>query len=85
MKKINNLFVFATATVLLGGCAAVNEHSVKVRQEKSSAVIGCAPNDIAVDITGTYTWAATCRQKVFHCKIVPGVLDTSATCAPALQ
>jgi hypothetical protein len=85
MKANKNRFAALAVVVLLTGCAAVNDQNVKVRQEKSSAVIGCAPSDIAVEITGTYTWAATCRQKVFHCKIVPGVLDTSATCGPALQ
>lgn len=85
-KKIALIAMCATMlTGLLGGCAAVNEHNVKVRQEKTSVVIGCAPRDIAVEITGTYTWTATCRQKVFYCKIVPGMLDTTAACTPALQ
>jgi hypothetical protein len=84
-SRTKKLLIGALVATLLGGCAAVNKHNLQVRQEKTSAVIGCAPRDIAVDITGTYTWTATCHQKVFYCKIVPGMLDTSAACAPVLQ
>ena len=85
MNMTKNLSMCAVIVMLLGGCAAVNEHNATVRQEKTSAVIGCAPKDIAVELTGPATWTATCRQKVFYCKIVPGVLDTTAACTPALQ
>lgn len=81
MKKL----FYASALVLLSGCASLNEHNISVRQAKTSPVIGCAPNDIAIEITGAQTWTAACRQKTFQCKIVPGVLDTSAICAPTLQ
>lgn len=80
-----NLPMCVAATILLSGCAAVDTHNIQVRQNKTSAVIGCAPNDIAIRLTGVDTWSATCRQKEFHCKIVSGVLDTSAACVPALQ
>jgi hypothetical protein len=85
MNKTQLLSACASAVVLLSGCAAMNEHNISARQNKTSAVIGCAPKDISVEMTGIETWTATCRQKIFHCKIVPGVMDTSATCAPALQ
>jgi hypothetical protein len=85
MGKTKKLSVGAAVVMLLSGCAAMDAHNVQVRQSKTSAVIGCSPKDIAVEMTGVDTWTATCRQKVFHCKIVPGVLDTSAACAPALH
>lgn len=85
MGKTKTLSVAATVVTLLSGCAGMDAHNVQVRQSKTSAVIGCSPKDIAVEITGVDTWTATCQQKVFYCKIVPGVLDTSAACAPALQ
>jgi PBP1b-binding outer membrane lipoprotein LpoB len=85
MNTTKKLSVCAVVVMLLSGCAAVNEHNVSARKEKTSPVIGCAPKDIAIEITAPVTWTATCRQKVFYCKIVPGMLDTSATCTPALQ
>jgi len=71
--------------MLLSGCAAMDDHNIQVRQNKTSVVIGCAPADIAVELTGVETWTATCRQKVFYCKIVPGVMDTSAACTPRME
>ena len=71
--------------LLLSSCAAVNDHVIKVRQTKTSTVIGCTPNDIAIDMTTPETWTATCRQKVFYCTIVPGVLETTAACTPKME
>lgn len=85
MNKIINFPMYAISLLLLSGCAAVDTHNIQVRQNKTSAVIGCAPTDIAIRMTGSDTWSAICRQKEFHCKIVPGVLSTSAACVPALQ
>lgn len=85
MGRFSTVCIFAAALGMLSGCAAVNDHNIKVRQGKSSTVIGCAPNDIAVEMTGASTWTATCRKKVFYCQIVPGILDTSATCTPKME
>ena len=63
----------------------MNDHNIQVRQNKTSVVIGCAPKDIALELTGVETWTATCRQKVFYCKIVPGIMDTSAACTPRME
>lgn len=85
MNKLSKAAAWLLAVPLLSGCAAVNDHVIKVRQTKTSTVIGCAPNDIAIDITTPETWTATCRQKVFYCKIVPGVLETTAACTPKME
>jgi hypothetical protein len=85
MGRFSTTCVAAVVAMLLSGCAAMNDHNIQVRQNKTSVVIGCAPKDIAVELTGVETWTATCRQKVFYCKVVPGIIDTSAACTPRME
>jgi hypothetical protein len=65
----------AILAVALTGCASFPTITQE-RQAMASAHIGCAPAEISVVNTGSYTWEATCKAKVFYCTVSP-----SAACA----
>ena len=62
MRSLPALLLAAT----LAGCAGM-PNADQVRQEASSGLIGCPPEEIAISDHQRLTWTATCRGRVFYC------------------
>lgn len=71
--------IAASIVVVLAACAPT-QTLMQGRQNFSSGQIGCAPEEIGIQATGTATWTATCRGKVFYC-----VGDPNPSCKAKLE
>lgn len=68
---MKTVLAFCMAMALVG-CASMREEGYQQRREVASGHVGCPPDEIAVSAHTSSTWTATCRGRVFYCKVGDG-------------